>query len=108
MIRYCNYSGVGLIPWSPVAMGALSRPLNQRDTLREKTDAGFARMVRNTEVEADREIINRLEKVASKNGHSMAQTAIAWCLSKKNVCPIVGMNKKERMDEAVEACHIKL
>ena len=39
MIPYCNHIGVGLIPWSPVARGALTRPWHDReDSLREKTD----------------------------------------------------------------------
>lgn len=38
----------------------------------------------------------------------MAQIAMAWCLSKKDVTPILGLNKKERIDEAVAACNIQL
>ena len=37
----------------------------------------------------------------------MTQVATAWCIS-KGCCPIIGLNKTERMDEAVEACKIKL
>ena len=39
MIPYCNHTGVGLIPWSPIALGALARPLKQRGTIREDSDA---------------------------------------------------------------------
>ena len=108
MIPYCNHTGVGLVPWSPVARGALTRPWNDRSTLREKTDNFLKVLVRNREDKIDQEIIGRVEKVAEKTGKSMAQISIAWCLSKKDVCPIVGLGKKERIDEAVEACNIKL
>jgi versiconal hemiacetal acetate reductase len=108
MIPYCNHTGVGLIPWSPVARGALTRPWNSRDTLREKTDNFLKVLVRSRDDKVDEEIIGRVEKVAQRLGRSMAQIAIAWCLSKRDVCPIVGLSKKERMDEAVEACKIKL
>jgi len=108
MIPYCNHTGVGLVPWSPVARGALTRPFQSRDTPREKTDRYLNVLVRSQEDKVDEEIINRVEKVAKKMEKSMAQIAIAWCLSKKDVCPIVGLSKKERMDEAVEACKIKL
>ena len=64
--------------------------------------------MKNREDKVDEEIINRVEKVAKKTGYSMAQVAIAWCLSKKGVCPILGLNKKERIDEAVAACDIVL
>ncbi|KAL2434027.1 Versiconal hemiacetal acetate reductase [Exophiala dermatitidis] len=108
MIPYCNYTGVGLIPWSPVARGALARPWNSRDSLREKTDNLLQVLVRSRDDKVDEEIVGRVEQVAKKLGKSMAQIAIAWALSKKDVNPIVGLNKKERIDEAVEACKIKL
>ncbi|EXJ81823.1 alcohol dehydrogenase [Capronia coronata CBS 617.96] len=108
MIPYCNHTGVGLVPWSPVARGALARPWTSRDSLREKTDNFLQLLVRSRDDKVDEEIIGRVEKVAKKLGKSMAQIAIAWCLSKKDVCPIVGLNKKERIDEAVEAVKIKL
>ncbi|OAG33815.1 hypothetical protein AYO21_12089 [Fonsecaea monophora] len=108
MIPYCNHTGVGLVPWSPVARGALARPYKTRDTLREKTDNYLKTGIRAKEDKVDEEIVGRVEEVAKKMGKTMAQIAIAWCLSKKDVCPIVGLNKKERMDEAVEACKIKL
>jgi versiconal hemiacetal acetate reductase len=108
MIPYCNHTGVGLIPWSPVARGALARPWNSRDTIRDKTDNFLQVLVRSRNDKVDEEIIGRVEKIAQKTGKSMAQIAIAWCLTKKDVCPIVGLNKKERIDEAVEAVKIKL
>lgn len=108
MIPYCNHTGVGLVPWSPVARGALARPWNSRDSLREKTDNYLQVLVRSRDDKVDEEIIGRVEQVAKKLGKSMAQIAIAWCLSKKDVSPIVGLNKKERIDEAVEATKIKL
>ena len=38
MIPYCNYTGVGLLPWSPIARGALARPWDGRDSHREQHD----------------------------------------------------------------------
>ena len=108
MIPYCNHTGVGLIPWSPVARGALTRPFKSRDTVREQTDNMLKARIRKDENQVDEEIVGRVEKVAKKMGKSMAQIAMAWTMSKKDVCPIVGLSKKERMDEAVDACSINL
>ena len=107
-IPYCNYTGVGLVPWSSAALGALTRPYQSPESLREKTDNYLKVLVRSCEDKVDEEITNRVEEMAKKLGKSMAQFAIASCLSKKNVCSIVGLPKKERMDEAVEAYKIKL
>lgn len=107
MIPYCVHSGVGLIPWSPLARGTLARPWTARNTLREKTDKHVQILIRSHDDKVDEEIVGRLEKVAGKLGKSMAQVAVAWCLG-KNIYPIVGLNKKERMEEMVEATKIKL
>lgn len=100
MIPYCKATGVGLIPWSPVARGVLCRPWGERTTLRENTDNFLQRMIRSRESEVDKAIVDRVEEVAKKHGVSMTCIATAWSI-KKGCCPIIGLNKKERIDEAV-------
>lgn len=108
MIPYCHDTGIGLIPWSPLARGPLARPWGSRNTVRENTDNALKMMVRSRETEADQAIVDRVEEVARKKGISMAQVAIAWSLSKTNVNPIVGLNKKERIDEVVDSIKVAL
>lgn len=108
MIPYCNDSGVGLIPWSPLARGVLARPWNARSSTREATDGALKLLVRGRESEADKAIVERVEEIARKRGLSMAQVAIAWSLSRKGVNPILGLSSKERIDEAVEATRVGL
>lgn len=60
-------------------------------------------MIRGSETEIDKQIIGRVEEMAKKKGVSMATIAIAWCLNKPGVNPIIGMSSKERVDQAVEA-----
>jgi aryl-alcohol dehydrogenase-like predicted oxidoreductase len=104
MIPYCNYAGVGLIPWSPLARGALSRPLSVENTARESSDKVLRSLVRDQQTESDAKIIDAVQTVAQKRGVSMAMVAIAWSLS-KNVCPIVGLNSTERIDEALNSVY---
>ncbi|CAI6323992.1 unnamed protein product [Periconia digitata] len=101
MIPYCKETGVGLIPWSPIARGALTRPWTDRTTLRSTTDQALGVLVHNRDDDTDKAIIARIEEVSKKRGVSMACVATAWCVS-KGVCPIIGMNSKERIEEAVE------
>ena len=63
----------------------------------------LAAMIRGTETEIDKTIIGRVEELAKKKGVSMATLAIAWCLGKDGVNPIIGLSSKERIDQAVEA-----
>lgn len=108
MIPYCIDSGVGLIPWSPIARGALARPWGSRSTLRENTDGALKMLVRSRETEADKAIVDRVEELSRKKGVSMAQIALAWSLSHESVCPIVGLGSVQRIDEAVGALKVEL
>jgi aryl-alcohol dehydrogenase-like predicted oxidoreductase len=101
MIPYCRDVGIGLIPWSPIARGALARPFDSRETLREKSDKMLQNMIRNPETEIDKAVIGRVEELAKKKGVSMTTIATAWCLNKEGVNPIIGLSSKERIDQAV-------
>lgn len=107
MIPYCKDTGVGLIPWSPVARGVLTRPWGERTTQREKTDNFLKTLIRSKENEVDKMIVDRVEEVAKRNGVSMAAIATAWCI-KKGDFPIVGLSSKERIDQAVENANFAL
>lgn len=107
MIPYCKDTGVGLIPWSPIARGALTRPWADRSSKRSTTDKFLEVLVHGREDKIDQEIISRVEEVAKKNDVSMATIATAWCI-KKGVMPIIGLSSKERIDQAVENIHFKL
>lgn len=103
MIPYCRDTGVGIIPWSPLARGALARPFNSRSTVRESSDHMLANAIRGRETENDKNVIGHVEELAKKKGVSMATIATAWCLGKQGVNPIIGLGSKERIDQAVES-----
>ncbi|KAI5810511.1 voltage-gated shaker-like K+ channel, subunit [Pyronema omphalodes] len=107
MIPYCKATGVGLIPWSPLARGVLSRPVGAEKTTREQVDKVLISHYKLRENEADNAIIARVEEVAKKRNTSMAIVASAWVM-KQGANPIVGLNSVERMDEAIEAIKFKL
>ncbi|KAF8475912.1 putative aldo-keto reductase [Kalaharituber pfeilii] len=107
MIPYCKATGVGLIPWSPLARGALARPFDSRATTREHTDKYLINLIRKKETENDEVIINQVEAIAKKRDVSMAVVSMAYVVS-KGMMPIVGLSKVERIEEAVEAVSFKL
>ena len=100
MAPYCKDAGVGLIPWSPLARGLVTRPYKTEPSARQKEDVYSELLIGKTTKE-DIEIIGPVEELAQKDV-SMATIAIAWCL-KKGVTPIVGLGSTERVDQAVEA-----
>lgn len=101
MLPYCKATGVGIIPWSPVARGVLARPWGSGATKREKTDAYLSALI-TRDKEADKAIVNRVEELAAKKGVPMAAVATAWVLA-KGANPILGLGSKERVDQAIEA-----
>ena len=104
MMPLCADQGVGVIPWSPLARGRLTRSWDAT-TARSETDA-FGKMLYRPE---DRTIVERVAEVAEARGVSNAQVALAWMLSKKYVAaPIVGATKTAHLDDAVAAVEVKL
>ena len=77
MIPYCQYTGVGLIPWNPLARRVLTRPWSGRSPRRAETDIFSHHLIRFGENETDKEIIDHLEEVTKKLGKSMPAVAVA-------------------------------
>lgn len=107
MIPLCLDQGVGLMPWSPLARGRLTRPHGQQ-TERTKTDISGQSFFQATEIE-DGRVISVVEQIAKERGVPMAQVALAWVLGKKGVsAPIVGASKPAQLDDAIAALDLVL
>jgi aryl-alcohol dehydrogenase (NADP+) len=104
MLPLCLELGVGVIPWSPLARGRLTREWDATTT-RSETDE-FGRRLYKPE---DRTITERVAAVADQRGVTRAQVALAWLLSKPAVTsPIVGATKPEHLADAVAAVDLVL
>jgi len=104
MNPFCVATGVGLIPWSPLARGRLARGWDER-TARSETDE-FGKTLYG---EGDRPIVDAVGQLAETRGVSRAQVALAWLLSRPGVvAPIVGATKPEHLADAVAALDVKL
>jgi aryl-alcohol dehydrogenase-like predicted oxidoreductase len=87
MIRFCNKTGAGLIPWPPLFAGRLARLLGYDGSVRSTRPTPHASGL----TEADEEIVRMVEKLAGKKGWSMSHVVLVW-LRSKGAVPIVGMN----------------
>ncbi|CAE6525431.1 unnamed protein product [Rhizoctonia solani] len=106
MIPTLKMFGVGMIPWSPLARGLLTRPFNET-TLRSETDPVIKAIEKVKE--ANKEIIVRAENIAKARGISMAQVAVAWTLSRDAVsAPIIGTTNLKNLEDITAAVHVKL
>ena len=100
MIPYCRDTGVGIIPFSPLARGLLTRPYGSQPTTRQKADI-YSEFLLGETTSTDIEIIGRVEELARQKGVSMATVALAWCAA-KGVIPIVGLGSIDRVNQTVE------
>ncbi|KAH7255318.1 NADP-dependent oxidoreductase domain-containing protein [Fusarium redolens] len=107
MNPYCDYTAVGLFPWSPLAAGVLAHPWADRTDTREQKDPFLKLLFRGENQDADKAIVGRVEELARKKGVSMAQAAQAWLIA-KGCMPICGLETRERIDQAVKALQVTL
>ncbi len=108
MIPYCRYTGVGVLPWSPLARGLLAGSrtrAGERLTTRARTDEISDRFY----ADVDFDIVDRVAEVAGERGVPPAQVALAWLLHKPDVtAPIVGATKLSHLDDALAATELSL
>jgi aryl-alcohol dehydrogenase (NADP+) len=104
MLPLCLDQGVGVIPWSPLARGRLTRDWED-GTKRSESDV-FGRSLYS---DSDRVIVERVAAIADKRGLPRAQIALAWLLANPAVtAPIVGATKLEHLSDAVAAVDVEL
>ncbi|KAJ5112138.1 Aldo/keto reductase [Penicillium argentinense] len=108
MFPYCRATGVGLLPWSPLAAGVLAHAWTDRSDKREQQDVFLKALFRSQEDKSAEEIVSRVGQVAEKKGISMAQVATAWVLAQKGSAPILGLDSIDRIDQAVKAIKVEL
>jgi len=104
MLPLCADQEIGVIPWSPLARGRLTRPWDAA-TARTETDEFGATLYR----DEDEKIVARTLEVAKRLGRSPAQVGLAWLLSNPVVtAPIVGVAKSEHLEDAIAAVDLDL
>ncbi|MGL4609852.1 MAG: aldo/keto reductase [Trueperaceae bacterium] len=106
MMKLCQEEGMGVIPWSPLARGYLTRrPQEAEATTRGQSDTISKQLYKTS----DTTIINRVVDTAEKHGVKPARIALAWMLSKPYITsPIIGATKMYQLEDAVAALEIKL
>ncbi len=112
MLPLCAAEGIGVIPWSPLARGRLTRDWSE-ETPRSRTDEFGRRAVdaiaASGLLESDRAVAERVAQIAAQRGVPQAGVALAWLLAKPAVsAPIVGATRLEHLEDAVAAVELEL
>jgi aryl-alcohol dehydrogenase-like predicted oxidoreductase len=107
MLPLCADQGIGVIPWSPLARGRLTRAWNETSE-RQESDV-FGATLYTAARESDRKIVEAVGKLAEKRGVPRAQVALAWLAQKPEItAPIVGASKPVHLADAVAALNLNL
>jgi len=108
MIPYCVATGVGLIPWSPLARGLLAGNRGrggERRTVRANNDQFGDTLY----TDDDFAVVEAVGDVATDNGVKPAQVALSWMLGKPGItAPIVGATKLAHLEDALAALDVTL
>ena len=104
MLPLCADQGVGVIPWSPLARGRLTRDWDESSARQDRDEFG-----RTLYVPSDRQVAEAVAKVAAARGVSRAQVALAWVAQKSEVtAPIIGASKPGHLADAAAALSLDL
>ncbi|KJD44063.1 aldo/keto reductase [Paenibacillus terrae] len=107
MLPMCTEEKIGVMPWSPLAAGRLARPWGETDE-RAKVDA-IGKAIYSATADSDRQVVERVAKVAETRRVPMSQIALAWLLHKDPVtAPIVGTTEISHIEDAIAALSIQL
>jgi aryl-alcohol dehydrogenase-like predicted oxidoreductase len=111
MLPLCRKEGIGVLPWSPLARGYLTRPHDEFEMTTRGEDEAARKRERHRIYRSGggREINTRVKELADEKGVTMAQIALSWHLHKEWVdSPILGTTSLDHLEDAVEALEITL
>ncbi len=107
MMPLCAAEGVGVLPWSPLARGRLTRAWGETSKRMETDEFGKTLYV--AREDSDHKIVERVGEIAAKRGVPRAQVALAWMSQKPFVtAPIVGASRPHHLDDAIAALSLNL
>ena len=112
VIPFCRASGVGVLPWSPLARGflagtrAMADKAQQGGSVRANTDDIAQKYYYR---EADFAVVDAVTRIAQARGVPNAQIAYAWVMQQPGItCPIVGASRPAQLDDALAAMALSL
>ncbi len=116
MNPYCRATGVGLLPWSPLARGFLAGNRRPGEGGSADRSAGATSRASTDEIaqkfyyrDADFGVVDAVVGLAREKGVSNAALAYAWLLHQPGVSsPIIGVSKPGQLEQALEAFEIRL
>lgn len=103
VIPACEFYGVGIIPWSPLASGILGGALQKISEGRRSQEGN------QKEIEKHRPALEKWEALCAEMGEKPADVALAWMLQKPIItAPIIGPRTMEQLEGSLRALEIPM
>lgn len=108
VVSFCRDAGIGIVVWSPLASGFLTRRYTRQDPSGGKGRiSGFDFLPHDKEKGYD--LIERMKGIAGRHKATVAQVALAWLLGKPHVTSILlGSSKVSQLDDILGSLNVVL
>ena len=109
VLAACEELGIGLVPYSPLGRGYLTGKVTKETTFAENDIRYKNPRFTDEAIEANRAVIDLLERIGTAKHATPAQIALAWLLAQRPwIVPIPGTRKLHRLDENLGALDVEL
>ncbi len=103
-LRFAKHTGLGVIPYSPLAGGFLSGKYRK-----DQTEAGSQRNVSRYFTDYGWKVLDAVDEIARQRGVSISQIALAWLLTQPGITsPIIGPRSIEQLEDNLGAADLSL
>ncbi|MFG2222140.1 aldo/keto reductase [Streptomyces sp. NPDC048644] len=101
--------GIGVTAYGVLARGLISGHWQRDRTLAANDFRGMSPRFQGENLDRNLDLVDALRTISAQRGVSVAQTAIAWVLSRgDDIVPLVGARRRDRLAEALGAADLTL
>jgi len=109
ILPVCRELGVGITAYGVLSRGLLSGHWSKDRPLTERDFRGQGPRFSGDNLDHNLGLVEALRKVAEAREVTVAQTAIAWVLSRgEDIVPLVGARRRDQLQEALDALDVEL
>ncbi|XVF31158.1 hypothetical protein REPUB_Repub16aG0121600 [Reevesia pubescens] len=108
IVPLCRELGIGIVPYSPLGRGFFGGR-SVVEGAHERSHLGMMPRFQGENLEKNKNLYYKVEKLSQKHGCTPAQLALAWVLHQgDDVAPIPGTTKIKNLDSNIDALKVKL
>jgi pyridoxine 4-dehydrogenase len=108
ILKTCRELGIGVTAYGVLARGLISGHWS-KDRSNARDFRAHSPRFQGENLDTNLALVDRLRAIANEVGASPAQVAIAWVAAQgKDIVPLVGARRRERLTEALGALDVKL